>query len=769
MPIHYSQDENNIVTLTFDGAGSVKVINLEFLRELDAHVSRLTLDESLKGVILTSAKDTFVAGADIDMLYGATDAAQVFQVTQAFKATLRKLEMLGKPVVAALNGSALGGGFEIALACQHRIALNKPKAQFGFPEVTLGVLPAGGGITRMVRLFGLQTALPYMIEGTRLNVHEALDAGWIDEIVAMNGITTPDELMEHARAWIHANPRIEQPWDRDGYRIPGGDPRRPQVMSQILPIAPAMLRAKTHRNYPAPEAILSAAVEGAMVNFETATRIESRYFAQLVTSQTAKNMMTAFWYQLNAIKAGKSRPKSEKREAKDEKREARGERREARDEKREARGERREARGERREARDEKREARDEKREARGERQETRKLGVLGAGFMGHGIAYASTMAGIDVVMKDVSQERADAGKQKIAALLDERVARGKVSKEQKGNILARIHATENVIDLAGCDLIIEAVFEDRAVKASVIRETGNVIGASVIFGSNTSTLPITSLAAYSERPENFVGIHFFSPVHKMPLVEIIRGKQTSDAAIAKAFDYVLKIGKTPIVVNDSRGFYTSRVFGMYVGEGMALLAEGQHPRAIESAGIAAGMAVGPLAVSDEVNIALIWHIREQTRKDFAAEGKTLPSDPSDHVVDFMVNKVKRTGKLQGAGFYEYPSDAKKFLWRELQKYFPPSDTELPQTEMVDRLLFVQALETARCFQEGVLTSSADANIGSIFGWSFAPYSGGTLQYINAYGVEKFVARARELANKYGERFRPPELLVEKARKGETL
>lgn len=705
MPIHYSTDNQNIITLTFDSAGSVNVINLEFMRALDDAVTRIVNDNTARGVILTSAKDTFIAGAEIDMLYGATDAAQVFEMTQAFKATLRKLEAWGKPVVAALNGSALGGGFEIALACHYRIALNR-KSQFGFPEVTLGLLPAGGGVTRMVRMFGLQTALPYLVEGNRLNVNEALDAGWIDEIVASH-----DEMMEHARAWILQNPRVEQRWDASGYRIPGGDPRRPQVMSQILPIAPAMLRAKTHRNYPAPEAILSAAVEGAMVNFETATRIESRYFAKLVTSQTAKNMMTAFWYQLNEIKGGRSRPRVDKRK--------------------------------------------------------TKKLGVLGAGFMGQGIAYVSARAGIDVTLKDVSMERANAAKEKIAALLDERVSRGKMTRDSRLETLARIRATDDVNDFADCDLIIEAVFEDRAVKASVIRETSTVLLPDAFFGSNTSTLPITGLQSLSARPENFVGIHFFSPVHKMPLVEIIRGKQTSDAAIAKAFDYVLQIGKTPIVVNDGRGFYTSRVFGTYVREGMALLAEGQHPRAIESAGIAAGMAVGPLAVSDEVNIGLIWHIREQMRKDFEQEGKILPTDPSDAVVDLMVNQVKRTGKLQGAGFYEYPQDEKKFLWRDLQKYFPPSAHELSQNEMMERLLFIQCLETARCFEENVLTSSADANIGSIFGWSFAPYSGGTLQFINAYGVEKFVARSRALADKYGERFEPPDLLIEKARKGE--
>lgn len=708
MSIHISRDEQNIVTLTFDQAGPVNLIDEPFLREFEEHVSGLTNDGLLPGVILTSAKDTFFVGADIEMLFRAEEPEPVFEMTQRFKATLRKLETLGKPVVAAMTGSALGGGLEIALACHYRIALDTTKAQFGFPEVTLGVLPAGGGVTRLTRMLGLQTALPYLVEGTRLSAQEAKDAGWIDSIALGQ-----EEMMEHARAWIFEHPRAKQPWDESGYRVPGGDPRRPVVMSQLLPVAPAMLTQKTHGNYPAPEAILSAAVEGAMVNFETATRIESRYFAGLLTSQTAKNMMTAFWFQLNELKAGKSRPKTEKRE--------------------------------------------------------TRRVGVLGAGFMGHGIAYVSALAGIEVVLKDVTQERADAGKDKIAGLLDERVSRGKLRAADKEAILGRIQATGDAADLAECDLIIEAVFEDREVKAGVTREAETVIAPDAIFGSNTSTLPITSLAARSARPANFVGIHFFSPVHKMPLVEIIRGKETSDAAMAKAFDYVLKIGKTPIVVNDARGFYTSRVFGTYVNEGMALLAEGQHPRAIESAGIKAGMAVGPLAVSDEVNLGLVWHIREQTRQDYAAEGKTLRQDPSDRVVDFMVNTVMRTGKLQGAGFYEYPPDEKKYLWRELQTHFPPSKIELPQQEMMERLLFVQALETVRCFEEGVLTSSADANIGSIFGWSFAPFSGGTLQYINAYGLEKFIRRARELAAKYGARFEPPPLLLEKAEKKENF
>lgn len=708
MPIHYQADADKIVTLTLDRAGSVNLIDADFLRELDERINQLAVEHAA-GVILNSAKSTFIAGADIDLLYGITDAALAFQAVESLKAILRRLETLGIPVVAALNGTALGGGMEVALACHRRIALDNPKAQFGLPEVTLGMIPAGGGITRVTRMLGLQTALPFLVEGTRLNAQEALDAGWLDEIVE-----TPAELDAHARAWIAANPHPQQPWDRDGFRIPGGDPRRPQVMSQLLPIAPAMLRAKTHRNYPAPEAVLSAAVEGAMVNFETASRIESRYFARLVTGAVAKNMMTAFWYQLNDIKGGRSRPKEIPK-------------------------------------------------------QPTQTLGVLGAGMMGHGIAYVSALAGIRVLLKDVTIERAEQGRAKIAALLEERVQRGKLSSEAAADVLARVTPTARAADLAGCDLVIEAVFEDRAVKAEVTHETEAALASDAVFASNTSTLPITSLAAQSIRPANFVGIHFFSPVHKMPLVEIIRGKATSDAALAKAFDYALQIGKTPIVVNDGRGFYTSRVFGTYINEGMALLAEGQHPRAIESAGVAAGMAVGPLAVSDEVNLALIWHIREQTRKDLEAEGKSLPHNPADRVVDFMVNTAKRTGKAQGAGLYDYPPDAKKRLWGELQTHFPPAAEELAQAQMCERLLFVQALETARCVEEGVLTSAADANIGSIFGWSFPPFSGGTLQYINSYGVAAFCARAVELANRHGERFAPPALLRDKAARNESF
>jgi 3-hydroxyacyl-CoA dehydrogenase/enoyl-CoA hydratase/3-hydroxybutyryl-CoA epimerase len=520
-------------------------------------------------------------------------------------------------------------------------------------------------------------------------------------------------MMAKARAWILANPKAAQPWDRSGYRMPGGLPAQPK-MAQMLVIAPAMMRKRTYRNYPAPEAIMSAMVEGACVDFDTASRIETRHFTKLATGQVAKNMINAFWFQLNEVNGGGSRPGAI-------------------------------------------------------EPIDTRKVGILGAGMMGHGIGYVTAWAGMNVVLKDLTREQAEAGKEKIAGLLEWRVSRGRMIPEEKDAILARILTTGSVQDLQDCDLIIEAVFEDREIKARATQEAEAEIGDDAVFASNTSTLPITSLAEPSSRPENFIGLHFFSPVHKMRLVEIIVGEKTSERTLAKAFDYVLKIRKTPIVVKDSRGFYTSRVFGMYPFEGMTLLAEGHHPRAIESAGLQAGMPVGPLAVTDEVNLGLILHIQEQTERDFAAQGKVAPQHPAHNVLKAMVKEHKRPGKAQGAGFYEYPQDGKKYLWPELHRLYPRTAAPLSQEEMIERMMFVQALETARCYQEGVVTSVADANIGSIFGWGFAPFKGGTLQYINDYGLEAFVQRSKELASKYGERFAPPEILAEMAAKGEIF
>ncbi|MFN8296414.1 MAG: 3-hydroxyacyl-CoA dehydrogenase NAD-binding domain-containing protein [Chitinophagales bacterium] len=704
---NYSKDNDNIVTITMDMQGrSANVINEEFGKLWLETIDRLTAEKNdITGVVLTSAKSTFFAGADIDNLYKQTDAKLIFEMCEGLKAQLRRLETLGKPVVAALNGAALGGGLEIALACHYRIALNNPKAQFGLPEVGLGLLPGGGGIIRLTRMIGLQPALPLLTEGKRLKVKEALSNGLINAIAE-----TPEDMIAQAKAWIKANPKAINPWDDKGFKFPGGDARNPKVASMI-PIVPAMTKKKTHGNYPAVEAIINAAVEGSVVDFDTACRIESRYFTSLATGQISKNMITAFWYNLNAINAGGSRPKGF-------------------------------------------------------EKYTTKKVGVLGAGMMGAGIAYVTALSGMEVVLKDVSIEAAEKGKSYSEGLLKKRVSKGKMTKEKMEEVLNRIKATSTP-DFEGCDLIIEAVFEDRALKAKVTQEAEAAMLQDGTFASNTSTLPITGLAEASARPKQFIGLHFFSPVDKMPLVEIICGKETDDATLAKAFDYVLQIKKTPIVVNDSRGFYTSRVFSTYVMEGIAMLGEGQHPKSIENAGLKAGMPVGPLALTDEVSMKLMDHIRKQTEKDLAAEGKTAPHHPGFAVCEKLL-AANRPGKAAGAGFYEYPQGGTKYLWPELTNLFP-QQTPLSQEEMVDRMLIVQALDTVRCLEEGVLRSVADANIGSIFGWGFSPFNGGTLQYINGAGLKNVIEKAKKLEAKYGERFSVPKLLQDKADKGELF
>ncbi|MCC6583482.1 MAG: enoyl-CoA hydratase/isomerase family protein [Chitinophagales bacterium] len=704
---HYTKDNDNIVTVTMDMQGrSANVINEEFGKRWLEMIERLEKEKAeIAGVVLTSAKSTFFAGADIDNLYKQTNAQEIFDMCEGLKKQLRRLETLGKPVVAALNGAALGGGLEIALACHYRIALNNPKAQFGLPEVGLGLLPGGGGIVRLTRMIGLQPALPLLTEGKRLKVKDALSNGLINEIAE-----TPEDMIAKAKAWIKANPKAINPWDDKGFKFPGGDAKNPKVASMI-PIVPAMTKKKTHGNYPAVEAIINTAVEGSVVDFETACRIESRYFTSLAVGQVSKNMITAFWYNLNAINAGGSRPKGF-------------------------------------------------------DKYTTKKVGVLGAGMMGAGIAYVSALSGMEVVLKDVSVEAAEKGKSYSEGLLKKSVSKGKMTKEKAEDILSRIKATDKP-EFEGCDLIIEAVFEDRALKAKVTQEAEAAMLPEGTFASNTSTLPITGLAEASARPKQFIGLHFFSPVDKMPLVEIICGKETDDATLAKAFDYVLQIKKTPIVVNDSRGFYTSRVFSTYVMEGIAMLGEGQHPKSIENAGLKAGMPVGPLALTDEVSMKLMDHIRKQTEKDLAAEGKTAPHHPGFAVCEKLL-AVNRPGKAAGAGFYEYPQGGTKYLWPELTNMFP-QQTPLEQQEMIDRMLIVQALDTVRCLEEGVLRSVADANIGSIFGWGFSPFNGGTLQYINGAGLKNVIEKAKTLEAKYGERFAVPKLLQDKADKGELF
>ena len=696
--IRYETDGDRIVTLTFDAPGAaVNTMSVEWQSDFEAAVGRLQQEkDAIAGVIVASAKSTFFAGAELKELVQATakDGPRIFESVERMKKSFRALEKLGKPVVAAINGSALGGGWEIALAAHCRIVLDDPKIQLGCPEVTLGLLPGGGGVVKLTRLLGLQAAFPYLMEGRLLRPQEAAGLKLIHGLAANR-----DDLFRMAREWIRANPAPLQPWDDDKYRMPGGAPSSPQV-SQMLAIAPAMLVEKTRGLYPAPEAIMSIMVEGAYVDFDTAMRIESRYFARIATGAVAKNMISAFFFNLNAIKSGASVKGLRPSDA---------------------------------------------------PRWKAAKVGILGAGMMGGGIAWASASRGIPCVLKDVSQEKADAGKSYSEKLLAKR------KRADAGEILGRIQPTARAEDLRGCDLIIEAVFEKRELKAQVTREAEPMLAPRGIFASNTSTLPISGLASASVKPENFIGLHFFSPVDKMKLVEIIKGAKTSPETLARAYDYVLQIDKTPIVVNDSRGFYTSRTFGTFVQEGCAMLAEGIPAAVIENAARFAGMPVGPLAVIDETSMSLSVHVMEQTIADLKAEGKPLPPPhPGQDVIVRMVKEFKRPGRAAGAGFYDYPKDGRKSLWPELAKIFGKPGVAYDFEELKERILYRQAIETARCLEEGVLTTAHDGNIGSIFGIGFPAWTGGALQYINHIGAAKFVQRANELAKKYGERFAPP-------------
>ncbi|MFF0341083.1 3-hydroxyacyl-CoA dehydrogenase NAD-binding domain-containing protein [Kribbella sp. NPDC004875] len=706
------KNDAGVVTLTLnDPSASANTMNDAYVEAMGRTVERLIAEKALlEGVIVTSAKSTFFAGGNLRQLsqIQPSDAAQVFGTIEEVKRQLRALETLGVPVVAAINGSALGGGLEIALACHHRIVADDNRIELGVPEVTLGLLPGGGGVTRTVRMLGLQDALmKVLLQGQRMKPAHALSVGIVDEVVAA------DQLLAAARRWITTyDGDAKQPWDHDGYKIPGGTPSSPKLAA-FLPAFPANLRKQLKgAPYPAPRAIMSAAVEGSQVDFETASRIESRYFVSLATGQVAKNMIQAFFFDLQAINAGGSRP-------------------------------------------------------ADVPTWRARKVGVLGAGMMGAGIAYACAKAGLEVVLKDVSLEAAARGKEYSEKLLAKQVAKGRSTPADVETFLSRITPTGDPNDLAGCDLVIEAVFEDVGLKQKVFAEIAAVVEPDALLCSNTSTLPISTLAEGIDRPDDFIGMHFFSPVDRMPLVELIVGEKTDDRAIARAYDVVRQIKKTPIVVGDSRGFFTSRVFGTLVMEGAAMVAEGVDPVLIERAATQAGFPAPPLAMLDEITLTLPQKIRDAARAAGESAG-AFDEHPGMAVADRLVNEFDRRGKAAGAGFYDYPADGPKRLWPGLWEHFAPQ-SDVPLIDVQERLLFAMALETVKCLDEGVLRSVADANIGSIFGIGFPPLHGGALQYINAYGPRAFVARSRALAATYGERFTPPALLVRKADAGELF
>jgi 3-hydroxyacyl-CoA dehydrogenase / enoyl-CoA hydratase / 3-hydroxybutyryl-CoA epimerase len=701
--IRWERGGDGIVVLTLDDpAHSANTMNAAYLRSMEAVLARLAVErETVAGVIITSAKKTFFAGGDLETLVRAerADAAAVYDSAARAKAQLRQLETLGRPVVAAVNGSALGGGLELALACHHRIVLDAPGVEIGLPEVTLGLLPGGGGVVRTVRLLGLAAALTsVLLRGTRHAPAQAQRLGLVHELAA-----SPAELMERARRFIAGHPDARQPWDTEGYRMPGGTPAS-RSLAAVLPAFPANLRKQLKgAPYPAPHHILCAAVEGAQVDLETALAIEGRYFTDLACGQTAKNMINAFFFDLRAARS-RAAPAAGLAPV--------------------------------------------------------RRAAVLGAGMMGAAIAYVCARAGMEVVLKDVTPEAARRGREYSVRLLDQAVAGGRLSAAARAEILARITPTADAADLAGCPLVIEAVFEDPAVKRQVFAEAEEVVPAGALLASNTSTLPISLLAEGVRRPEEFIGLHFFSPVERMPLVEVIRGAKTGEGALHRALAVVRQLGKTPIVVNDGRGFFTSRVIGTFTSEGIAMLGEGLNPASIEQASSQAGYPAPVLALMDELTLTLPRKIREETRAATVAAGGAWRAHPADAVIDKMIDEYGRPGRSRGAGFYDYRDGRRERLWPGLYQHFAVAGREIPLRDMQERMLFIEAIEAVRCLQEGVLTAPAEANIGSILGIGFPGWTGGVLRYIDQYpgGRAGFAARARELADRYGERFEPPPL-----------
>ena len=709
----YEKDTNNIVTITMDMTGSVNTMNAEFRTLFPQTVERLEKErDNIAGVIFTSAKKTFFAGGDLMELVSIEKGGEEKFLKEGLemKSFLRRLECLGKPVVAAINGVALGGGYEVCLACHHRIAINDPKILIGLPEVTLGLLPGAGGVVRLISKLGLEKALPFLLEGKRVRPDKALKAGLIEEIA-----DNKDDLMSKAIAWIKANPDVVQPWDTKGYSIPGGNAKTPRII-QILQMAPVMLRKKTRGLMPAPEAILDVATNCMHVDFDAAQKIESRSFTKLVVSPEAKNLINTFFFQMNELNAGGSRPKKI-------------------------------------------------------EKSKVKKVGILGAGMMGQGIAYVSAKAGIQVILKDISVKAAKKGKAYSENLLSKAVDRGRMDESKKTAILDLIKPTADDKDLDGCDLIVEAVFESIDLKAQVTQDTEPFLSEDGVFGSNTSTLPITELAKAAGKPESFIGIHFFSPVAKMPLVEIITGGKTSAETLAKAFDYVQQIKKTPIVVNDSRGFFTSRVFATFIEEGCKLLKEGCEPVLIDALARQAGMPVGPLAILDELGQELTRKIGKTNQELDNARGENYCriSATTDEIVNSLIDKFDRRGRAHGGGFYDYPKNEKKQIWPKLYELYHKPEIKISHQDIKDRFLFRQVIESLRCLEEGVFNQVRDGNIGSIMGIGFPAHTGGVFQYINTYGVKDFFQRTTELAKTYGERFTPPAILVEKAERNQLF
>jgi 3-hydroxyacyl-CoA dehydrogenase/enoyl-CoA hydratase/3-hydroxybutyryl-CoA epimerase len=714
-------DADGIALVTWDAPGrSMNVIDLTVIEELSAIAETVANDTAIKGAIITSAKEAFCAGADLGMLEAfsrafadaakaggeAAAVALLFEQSRKLSLLYRRIETSGKPWVAAISGTALGGGFELCLACHHRVAAESAKTRVGLPEIKIGLFPGAGGTQRVARMMPPGDALQFLLKGDQLRLAQAQSMKLIDAVVPAS------DLLRHAKDWIKAGGKAKAPWDVEGFRLPGG-PVYSKGGMMTFPAANAIYRRETYDNYPAARAIMQVVYEGLQLPMDLGLRVESRWFAKILRSPEAVAMIRTLFISLQELNKGARRPKTVPAS-------------------------------------------------------KLKTIGVIGAGFMGAGIAHVTALAGLDVVLIDRDQESADRGKAHSAKLMADLVSKGRATAAERDALLARITATPDYGALTHCDLVVEAVFEDRKVKAEAIARAEAAIGENAIFGSNTSTLPITSLAEISKRPANFVGIHFFSPVERMMLVEIIVSKQTGERALAVALDFVGAIRKTPIVVNDSRGFYTSRVVGTYLREGHLMLADGVPAAMIENVGRMAGMPVGPLSLNDEVAVDLAWKILLATEADLGA-GAIDPRQKA--LLAEMVEKRGRLGRKNGKGFYDYPQNARKKLWPGLADLQPQKldPSHIDVAELKQRLLVIQALETARCVEEGVLTDVREADVGSILGFGYAPFTGGTLSYIDMMGTKTFVDLCKHLEKSFGARFAPAKLLIDMAARGETF
>jgi 3-hydroxyacyl-CoA dehydrogenase/enoyl-CoA hydratase/3-hydroxybutyryl-CoA epimerase len=717
----FDVDADGIAAVTWDMPDrSMNVINLTVIEELSAIVEKVAGDAAIKGAVITGGKDTFCAGADLTLLdqFGQVfaemartqgeeaAAAMLFEESRKLSLLYRRLETSGKPWVAAINGTAVGGGFELCLACHHRIAAANPKTRLGLPEVKVGLFPGAGGTQRIARMLAPVDALQMLLKGDQLRLDRA------KALKLVGAVVPPEELIKAAKDWIKAGGSAKAPWDVEGFRLPGG-PVYSKMGMMTFPAANAIYRRETYDNYPAARAIMQCVYEGLQLPIDTALRVESRYFAKVLRSPEAAAMIRSLFVSMQELNKGARRP-------------------------------------------------------ADVPASKLKRIGVLGAGFMGAGIAYVTAQAGIEVVLIDRDQASADKGKAHSEKLISDQINKGRAVAADRDALLARITPTADYAALSSCDLVIEAVFEDRKVKAETIAKAEAVIGDNIVFGSNTSTLPITSLAGESKRPTDFIGVHFFSPVDRMMLVELILGKKTGDKALATALDYVRAIRKTPIVVNDSRGFFTSRVVGTYLREGHLMLAEGIPAAMIENVGRMAGMPVGPLSLTDEVAVDLAWKILKATEADL---GPAAVDEGQKKLLAEMVEKRGRYGRKNGKGFYDYPEKGAKRLWPGLADLQPvkldPDNIDV--TEIKHRLLGIMALETARCFEEHVLTDVREADVGAILGFGFAPYTGGPLSWIDMLGAKRFVDMMKALEKKHGARFKPAKLLLEMAAKGDTF